>query len=466
MKTMFIKYALFAGVAILAISALSASPGYSDTVTGSFSILNYNVNGIPEEWTGDKKQPDIHSPMISPLLNDWDIVLLQENWNYKSDINGDTTFPYKSDWDPEKMTVLNSVFDDVGSGLRRYSQYWFPWHKQVTWDNCYGSFDWTTFDVSNGGDCQANKGFSFARHYLTDKITVDIYNFHPDSGSSDEDDLKAKDKNYVQMLEKIESASAGQAVILVGDYNSLYHWTGNPRNDGEPSVKRLNDAGFTDAYLELYEDNVVPTDHDTNGREKFHYRSSNLVTLSPEFFEKFDDVFVHETDVCDGYDYGGTHGLSDHDPSTAVFAYSSDYDFPRFSLKSAHNKYVRAKSGGGSGVVNDRTSAGSHEKFILLNDDSDPLVIKSGDTVTIRTANGYFFNETSNNLKAENKGEAASTKFTLINHTDATGDIESGDKISLLSNDNNKYVRAKSGGGVVIDRTSAGSHEKFTVMFY
>ena len=46
--------------------------------TGSFTALSYNVAGLPEPLSGS--EPSTNSPLISPLLNDYDLVLLQEDW--------------------------------------------------------------------------------------------------------------------------------------------------------------------------------------------------------------------------------------------------------------------------------------------------------------------------------------------------------------------------------------------------
>lgn len=51
---------------------------------GTVEALSYNVEGLPEAVSGS--DPATNAPLISPLLNDYDLVLLQEDW-------GDPTRP-------------------------------------------------------------------------------------------------------------------------------------------------------------------------------------------------------------------------------------------------------------------------------------------------------------------------------------------------------------------------------------
>ena len=57
----------------------SASSGES----GEFSMLSYNVAGLPQEFSSEN--PEEHLPMISPLLNDYDVVMTQEDFDWWSD---------------------------------------------------------------------------------------------------------------------------------------------------------------------------------------------------------------------------------------------------------------------------------------------------------------------------------------------------------------------------------------------
>ncbi|MET0594862.1 MAG: hypothetical protein ABW133_19330, partial [Polyangiaceae bacterium] len=58
-------------------AAVSDATGDS-AASGEFTALTYNVAGLPEAFSGS--QPATNTPLISPLLNDYDLVLVQEDW--------------------------------------------------------------------------------------------------------------------------------------------------------------------------------------------------------------------------------------------------------------------------------------------------------------------------------------------------------------------------------------------------
>ena len=71
-------------VALACIATLSGCHADDDGSTttsapsGSFTALSYNVAGLPELISGS--EPQTNSPLISPLLNAYDLVLVQESW--------------------------------------------------------------------------------------------------------------------------------------------------------------------------------------------------------------------------------------------------------------------------------------------------------------------------------------------------------------------------------------------------
>ena len=48
--------------------------------SGDFTVLSYNVAGLPQEIS--TVNPQEHIPLISPLLNDYDVVLTQEDFDW------------------------------------------------------------------------------------------------------------------------------------------------------------------------------------------------------------------------------------------------------------------------------------------------------------------------------------------------------------------------------------------------
>ena len=51
---------------------------------GSFSLLSYNVAGLPEGLS--QSNPEANAPTISKLLGDYDVVVTQEDFGFYTDV--------------------------------------------------------------------------------------------------------------------------------------------------------------------------------------------------------------------------------------------------------------------------------------------------------------------------------------------------------------------------------------------
>jgi hypothetical protein len=278
--------------------ALGLGGGESGATT--FSVLTYNVAGLPEGISSSN--PTVHMPQISPLLNGYDLVLAQEDFAFHPDLASQAAHPHQSGSFPDDFFNAD--------GLNRFSLSPFANHTRVTWDECFGI-------VSNGSDCLTTKGFSFARHEIVPGGFVDVYNWHADAGG-DPGSNAARRSNLRQLAAAIVANSAGNAVIVGGDSNSRY-------NDAEDIVPELLDtAGLLDVWVELSRAGDRPgtgprndtgcatdlTGGDCELIDKIFYRSSASVQLTPIDYDVPDALF---TDVTDG------GPLSDHEPVSAVF---------------------------------------------------------------------------------------------------------------------------------------------------
>ena len=85
---------------ILFLSVVSCGSGGNGTsvsgsvqkgLEGNFSVLSYNVAGLLEGLS--QSQPSVFIPMISPLLNNYDLVLAQEDFFYHDDLSSQATHP-------------------------------------------------------------------------------------------------------------------------------------------------------------------------------------------------------------------------------------------------------------------------------------------------------------------------------------------------------------------------------------
>jgi hypothetical protein len=273
--------------------------------TGTFTSLTYNVAGLPEGLSGSN--PTVNTPQISPLLNAYDLVLVQEDWIDTSGVNffhddliAQATHPYLSTpaqpplgQDPRRPEAL------IADGLNRLSRFPFGPLTRQMWPNCFGGAD-----QSDGGaaDCLSQKGFSVARTTIAPGVEVDVYNLHAEAGSTALDDQYSAE-DFEVLAAYITANSAGRAVLVGGDYN-LHTDRALDRSIFD---EFLAETGLTDVCA------VVDCGADADEIDKFVFRSGGGVTLQPltHTFER--DRFVRASD-------GGP--LSDHDALSVTWQWS------------------------------------------------------------------------------------------------------------------------------------------------
>ena len=401
-------------------------------VNGTFSFLTYNVAGLWDPVT--PANPSVNTIQISPKLNGYDIVCVQEDWNYHSDLIAHVNHSYLSS---------HSGSMGIGDGLNRMSVFPFSSHNRTAWNSCYGY-------TSNGNDCLTPKGYSFARHEISPGIFLDVYNVHADAGV-DSGDVNARISQFQQIISSINSWSVGNAVIVAGDFNSHFIAAGE--------VRQFLDQGFLDAEIEIEHGGNYPAVGQWVGEtiDKIMYKSSPSLQLTVTGYSNEKNNFLD----------GNGNDLSDHHPRLATFSYTGTANGgPTVSLKTWKNTYLQAEWNGGGNVWSDPSAIGPWEKFKMLNLDADPNTIKSGDIVYIQTGGGqYFTGHPGGDLKGDAQARLDWEKFTLINHTDPTGHIENGDVISLKSF-HNMYVVAESNRDANANRTAIGAWEQFTVVIH
>ncbi|EWG52155.1 hypothetical protein FVEG_10963 [Fusarium verticillioides 7600] len=270
--------------------------------TGNFNFLTYNVAGLPaiinnNEVPGDK---GTNANLIGTILatQKYDIVHMQEDFNYHAYIYATDNHPYRT---PTSGGV------PFGDGLNTVANYDWTGLVRKKWNKCY----------LNSGDCLTPKGFSFMRMKIQ-SIEVDLYNLHADAGS-DQGDVDARSAGIDQILAYINANSQGRAVIVAGDTND--RWTNAGR-----SINKLTDAGFSDSWVQLIQGGKFPTagatanpckvpaaDNTCEIVDKVFYRSGSSVKLTAKSFNYIPEVFVQP----DG------NILSDHNPVLVEFSWST-----------------------------------------------------------------------------------------------------------------------------------------------
>jgi len=320
-----------AGIVAAGAFGCSTSDGGSDTSDqedgagaeerhGELTLLTYNVAGLPQEISTEN--PEEHLPLISPLLDDYDIVVTQEDFdwwqpaldefdfaNYHERLRAEATHEHRSDRHPGPEAVGLDADDrpdlQVGDGLGILSRFPIADEERVPWDGCFGGFD--TSD-GGAGDCLAMKGFAAWTVTLDDGVEVDVYDLHAEAGGTPEDQ-KLQEANFAQLAAHIAERSEGRAVIVAGDTN--LHTDGDHPDatggaDTEIWERFLADTGLTDACAAL----SCP---DTDSIDKVAFRSGGGVTLEATSHELPRERFRSPA----GED------LSDHPPVVVGIRWSS-----------------------------------------------------------------------------------------------------------------------------------------------
>ncbi|HEY8494578.1 MAG TPA: endonuclease/exonuclease/phosphatase family protein [Myxococcota bacterium] len=288
---------------------LAAAVGH-EAAAGTFSVLTYNVAGLPEGISGS--HPATNHPQISPRLNAYDLVLVQEDFAYHELLVADLEHPYQSIKDTNPGPWGEQIGYAFGDGLNTFSRLPFTDFTRITWNDCFGL-------ITNASDCLTPKGFSFQRHEIAPGVFLDVYNWHADAGN-DPEDLATRRANTRQLYQYIAEHSQGNAVLVMGDTNSRY------TRDGDVLPEMLEAVGLTDVWLELVRGGVLPdvgpaltagcaTDRagpDCETIDKIFYRSSDKLLLEALAYDVPADLFR---------DAAG-EPLSDHHPTYALFRYT------------------------------------------------------------------------------------------------------------------------------------------------
>ncbi len=289
----------------------------------TFSVLTYNVAGLPQEIS--QENPEVNIPLISPLLDAYDVVLTQEDFdwwkpggvveeleadfrNYHDRLRAATTHEYATPRHPGPeaagLDPATRPSLEIGDGIGILSRFPLDGFEVRAWEGCFGSLD-----TSDGGaaDCAAMKGFRVATMDL-DGVPVDVYSLHAEAGGTEEDQSLQAD-NFAQLADFIASHSEGRAVILGGDTN--LHTDGDHEDssgpaDGEIWAEFLAATGLADACDE--------TECEDPGRiDKIAFRSSDVVTLAVTDYQVPADTFSDESGEA----------LSDHDPVAVTFSWGA-----------------------------------------------------------------------------------------------------------------------------------------------
>ncbi|MDQ0596568.1 exonuclease III [Streptomyces canus] len=287
----------------------AAAPSAAAADSGTFSVLSYNVAGLPEAISSAPTPRESATTAIGGRTAPYDIVHAQEDFNYHA-------YLYAADTAHAHRTATSGGAA-IGSGLNTLSK--IPYDEddfeRVRWNTCtYGS-----------GDCLTPKGFTFMRERLAEGVYVDFYNLHTNAGTN-ADDLAARADNLSQLTAFIATHSAGNAVVVMGDTNTRY------TRSGDTIAEFAAANGLTDTWVQLIRGGSAPAKGsdalvcDQTGTtvpntcevvDKILYRGSKLVSLNATSYNNEHSKFLTGDGLM----------LSDHDPITAGFSWSRNTAF-------------------------------------------------------------------------------------------------------------------------------------------
>ena len=265
----------------LVVTACAADDGPSDV---TLSVLTYNVAGLPAGISSS--EPDVNTPLISPLLNEYEIVLVQEDFVYHRDLARDAEHAFHS----EEKEMGEKLVND---GLNRFSEYPFGELARFPWPSCYG--DALGGTVTGDGDCLAEKGFSVARTDVGFGSDIPIVNLHMEAGDGPEDrEVRAEGVRF--LIDYLKEQFPEEAMIVAGDFNLHGH-----NDEDVVNINLLkNELNIVDAceVLECGDDRI----------DRVYYRSGPNLELEALLWE-IPPTFVTD----DG------RSLSDHEPIHVQF---------------------------------------------------------------------------------------------------------------------------------------------------
>jgi hypothetical protein len=253
----------------------AAAPEMDAATRGTFSALSYNVAGLPQGISSGN--PVVNMKLISPKLNAFDLVAVQEDFSFHADLVSAMTLPFRS----TPKTTLS-----LGDGLNVFSKFSFTEGARVAWKDCNGI-------GSAGSDCLTPKGFEPVLLSLGG-APLHVFNMHADAGRGASDQA-ARRKQVVQLLAAVASTAGTEALLVIGDNNMN-------ASDEDQVQSLLTGAGLTDVCRAL-------SCADPGRIDRIMFRSSAKLALTPKTYTVDTTLFID----------GAGGPLSDHEAIAATF---------------------------------------------------------------------------------------------------------------------------------------------------
>ncbi len=191
---------------------LAAAPVALADEAIEFSVVSYNTHGLPA-WIA-RDDPETRLPQISPLLNRYDVALIQEDWEYHELLTREARHQIVERGGAARPGWLRLFGLGNGSGLTSLVQRPGKDLLDTTREFLGACAGW----LSRANDCWASKGFLRLRLRFSNGKAVDLYNVHLDAGGSPED-REARTIQLETLRLRIAELTRDGAFVIGGDFN-------------------------------------------------------------------------------------------------------------------------------------------------------------------------------------------------------------------------------------------------------
>lgn len=247
-----------------------------ENTEGEISVVTYNIAGLPERISSAQTQRRLATNQIGVRLEQFDIVNVQEDFNYN-------TFLYSNNKHDYKTLTKGKV--PFGDGLNTLSKFPILEYRRIPWLSCSGS------------DCLTPKGFCLIKIKLANHVVVDVYNVHANSGNSSRA-AEARRHNLNQLSQYVHDHSLTNPLLIMGDFNAHYSFELDNISDFVKTNK------LYDGWIHLQQKNVFPSviadflpldklmlNDEVESIDKILYRSSDNVEFNPIFYKLETELF-------------------------------------------------------------------------------------------------------------------------------------------------------------------------------
>lgn len=251
-----------------------------DFKNGELRVLTYNIAGLPQRISSASTPRRTSIALIGKYLNSYDIVNLQEDFNYNASLYGTSTHRYKT---------LHKGRVPFGDGLSTLSRFPIVEYRRIPWTSCSGS------------DCLTPKGFSYSQIQLSKKVTIDVYNLHANAHDTVRS-AQARRKNLDQLAQYIYDHSAERPLLVMGDFNAHYaHGLDNlfdflKKTDlKDVWVRLMNGESFPLLDPDFVAKDMLILTNKTESLDKIMFRNSTHFKFEPTFYDIDSTVFKDDS---------------------------------------------------------------------------------------------------------------------------------------------------------------------------